>query len=69
MVNKHIGYVYLLDSELRVRWAGCGLAAEGESEALANCTRVLLDRLKPPERVQAVAAAAGVDSNPPHKTG
>ncbi|KDQ13412.1 hypothetical protein BOTBODRAFT_33717 [Botryobasidium botryosum FD-172 SS1] len=47
MENKHIGYVYLVDSDLRVRWAGCGFAAEGESEALANCTRVLVDRLQP----------------------
>ncbi|CAE6524193.1 unnamed protein product [Rhizoctonia solani] len=45
MENKHIGYTYLLDDNLKVRWAGCGFARPEESEALANCTRVLLDRL------------------------
>jgi ATPase complex subunit ATP10 len=46
MENKHIGYVYLLDPDLRVRWAGCGFAREEESESLMNCVRVLLDRMK-----------------------
>ncbi|CAE6421646.1 hypothetical protein ACGC1H_001847 [Rhizoctonia solani] len=45
MENKHIGYTYLLDDNLKVRWAGCGFARPEESEALANCTRILLDRL------------------------
>ncbi|KDN42958.1 hypothetical protein RSAG8_06484, partial [Rhizoctonia solani AG-8 WAC10335] len=45
MENKHIGYTYLLDDSLKVRWAGCGFARPEESEALSNCTRVLLDRL------------------------
>ncbi|ELU41512.1 ATP10 domain-containing protein [Rhizoctonia solani AG-1 IA] len=45
MENKHIGYTYLVDENLKVRWAGCAFARPEESEALANCTRVLLDRL------------------------
>ena len=50
MDNKHIGYVYLLDPNLRVRWAGCGFARGEETEALKNCVRVLLDRSdQPPE--------------------
>lgn len=46
MVNKHVGYVYLLDEKCRVRWAGCADAKEEEANALANCTGVLLDRLE-----------------------
>lgn len=46
MENKHIGYTYLLDENIKVRWAGCGFARPEESEALANCTRVLLERFK-----------------------
>lgn len=45
MVNKHIGYVYLVDNNCKIRWAGCGLALNDEALALQNCTRVLLQRL------------------------
>ncbi|KAG9124787.1 Mitochondrial ATPase complex subunit atp10 [Ceratobasidium sp. 392] len=45
MENKHIGYTYLIDENLKVRWAGCGFARPEEAEALANCTRILLERL------------------------
>jgi ATPase complex subunit ATP10 len=44
MVNKHVGYVYLVDRNLKVRWAGCGKAAPGEADSLAKCTQVLLKR-------------------------
>lgn len=45
MVNKHVGYVYLVDESCRVRWAGCADAMPEEANALLNCTRILLDRL------------------------
>jgi len=45
MVNKHVGYVYLIDESCRVRWAGCADAKQEEAKALENCTGVLLDRL------------------------
>ncbi|KAF8609167.1 hypothetical protein BDV93DRAFT_518022, partial [Ceratobasidium sp. AG-I] len=48
MENKHIGYTYLIDENLKVRWAGCGFARPEETEALTNCTRVLLERMNPP---------------------
>jgi hypothetical protein len=31
MENKHIGYVYLVDWNARIRWAACGYAAEGQA--------------------------------------
>jgi ATPase complex subunit ATP10 len=46
MVNKHIGYVYLLDEELKVRWAGCGDAKPEETDALRTSAGVLLKRIK-----------------------
>ena len=46
MVNKHVGYVYLLDEMCRVRWAGCADAKPEEVRALETCTGVLLDRLE-----------------------
>ncbi|KAI5119875.1 hypothetical protein M0805_008546 [Coniferiporia weirii] len=45
MNNKHIGFVYLLDQNLRVRWAGGGLATPTEGESLKRCAKVLLDRM------------------------
>lgn len=46
MVNKHVGYVYLVDEMCRVRWAACADAKLEEARALENCTRILLDRLE-----------------------
>jgi mitochondrial ATPase complex subunit ATP10 len=45
MVNNRIGYVYLVDENLKVRWAACADAKEEETRALENCTAVLLSRL------------------------
>ncbi|KAG0695922.1 ATPase assembly factor ATP10 [Suillus ampliporus] len=45
MVNKHVGYVYLVDDNLKIRWAGCADAKVEETNALEQCTGVLLNRL------------------------
>lgn len=45
VANKHIGYVYLVDENLKVRWAGGGDAMEEEVLGLERCTKVLLDRI------------------------
>lgn len=45
LVNKHIGYVYLVDEQLKVRWVGCGNAMPEEAEALRTSVGVLLNRL------------------------
>ena len=42
--NKHVGYVYLVDSSRKIRWAACGKAAPGEAESLERCAAVLLNR-------------------------
>lgn len=46
MANKHVGYLFLVDQDLKIRWAGCGFADLEEEEALRKCSRVLLERLK-----------------------
>jgi mitochondrial ATPase complex subunit ATP10 len=51
MVNKHIGYIYLVDENCKIRWAGCGFATEDEELSLQNCARVLLKRLSKGEEV------------------
>jgi len=51
MTNSRIGYVYLVDENLKVRWAACADAKEEEEEALIRCTGVLLNRHpRPPKR-------------------
>lgn len=52
MVNKHIGYVFLLDERMRVRWAACGDAKPEETEALQTSVGVLLNRLAKGEVAQ-----------------
>lgn len=34
--NSTVGYVYLVDSQYRVRWAGSGRAEEGERKSLVT---------------------------------
>ncbi|KAH0835912.1 ATPase assembly factor ATP10 [Lanmaoa asiatica] len=46
MTNKHVGYVYLVDENLKVRWAGCADAKVEETQALETCAGVLLNRLE-----------------------
>ena len=45
MVNSRVGYVYLVDQNLKIRWGACADAKEEETQALENCTGVLLTRL------------------------
>ncbi|KAL4893960.1 ATP10 protein-domain-containing protein [Aspergillus ambiguus] len=42
MMNSKVGYVYLLDENCRIRWAGSGPAEANELEALNNGVRKLL---------------------------
>lgn len=46
MMNKHVGYVFLVDWEGRIRWAGCSWATADEEESLRRCGHVLVERLK-----------------------
>ncbi|CAH7668057.1 ATPase assembly factor ATP10 [Phakopsora pachyrhizi] len=44
MVNQLLGYVYLVDWNRKVRWAGCGFATAAEMRGLFGGTRALLKR-------------------------
>ncbi|KAE9406187.1 hypothetical protein BT96DRAFT_791879, partial [Gymnopus androsaceus JB14] len=44
LTNNRVGYVYLVDENLRIRWAGCGDATVEEARALEVCTGMLLGR-------------------------
>jgi len=46
MTNSKVGYVYLIDENLKIRWGGCADAKPEETRALESCTGVLLQRLE-----------------------
>jgi ATPase complex subunit ATP10 len=50
MTNSRIGYVYLVDENLKVRWAACADAKAEEEEALIRCVGVLLNRHPRPSK-------------------
>lgn len=44
ITNKHVGYTYLVDQNLKIRWAGCGFAERAENEGLRRALGVLMGR-------------------------
>jgi ATPase complex subunit ATP10 len=44
--NGKVGYVFLVDGECRIRWAGSGDALPGEAEALASGVRKLVEEMR-----------------------
>lgn len=44
--NSKVGYVYLIDENLRIRWAVCADPTPDEAHSLEVCTGVLLNRLE-----------------------
>ncbi|KAH9899223.1 ATP10 protein-domain-containing protein [Cubamyces lactineus] len=57
IANRHVGYVYLVDPNMKIRWAACADPKAEEIAALRTCTSVLLDRsTKQQEATEAPAA-------------
>lgn len=52
MMNSKVGYVYLVDSECRIRWAGSGPAEKSELEGLNAGLRKLIEEKKTILRAQ-----------------
>ncbi|KAI1649817.1 ATP10 protein-domain-containing protein [Daldinia loculata] len=46
LLNSSVGYVYLLDGECRIRWAGSGPSEDHEREGLVKGVQRLLDEAK-----------------------
>lgn len=66
MTNSKVGYVYLIDENLKIRWGGCADATLEETQALESCTGVLLKRLeRKPKGNPPVAPTAGDAANVP----
>ena len=47
-LNSKVGYIYLVDSECKIRWAGSGRAEAGEKESLVRGIKRLLETLAKP---------------------
>lgn len=45
-INSKVGYVYLVDRECKIRWAGSGRAEAGEKEGLVAGVKRLLEEYK-----------------------
>ncbi|TQS37227.1 hypothetical protein Golomagni_02309 [Golovinomyces magnicellulatus] len=43
LLNSKVGYIYLLDRECKIRWAGCGFCEDYEKEGLLKGVRKLID--------------------------
>ena len=59
MTNSKVGYVYLIDENLKIRWGGCADATLQEAQSLERCTGVLLKRLEEIQAQKSKAAAEG----------
>ncbi|CCJ29634.1 unnamed protein product [Pneumocystis jirovecii] len=46
ILNMCVGYVYLVDSQCRIRWAGCGNAIEEEKKYLVKCSQRLVEEYR-----------------------
>ncbi len=46
LLNAKVGYVYLLDGDCKIRWAGSGVAQPEEKEGLVRGVRRLMEDLK-----------------------
>lgn len=49
MANGKVGYVYLVDENCRIRWAGSGDADAGEREGLVGVVKRLVESSRHPE--------------------
>lgn len=49
MANGKVGYVYLVDGNCKIRWAGSGDADTGEREGLVGVVRRLVESSRKPE--------------------
>jgi len=59
MTNSKVGYVYLIDENLKIRWGGCADATLKEAQSLESCTGVLLKRLEETQNEKPKAAGDG----------
>ncbi|KAI1466851.1 ATP10 protein-domain-containing protein [Daldinia caldariorum] len=50
LLNRSVGYVYLLDGDCRIRWAGSGPSEDHERDGLVKAVQRLLDEARSPKK-------------------
>ncbi|KAJ9125214.1 hypothetical protein QFC22_000168 [Naganishia vaughanmartiniae] len=55
ITNKHVGYIYLVDPDCKIRWAGNAYATEEERQGLRKAVAVLMARVREGKESSAVA--------------
>lgn len=63
LLNNAVGYVYLLDAECRIRWAGSGNALENEISAMNAGLKRLVDEQRKRPSIEAVSSPRTDPSN------
>ncbi len=56
LLNAKVGYVYLLDGDCKIRWAGSGVAQPEEREGLVRGVRRLMEDLKRRQSTSEISA-------------
>jgi len=59
MMNSKVGYIYLLDDDCRIRWAGSGHAEEIEMQSLNNGVQKLVEEKKARLEAEALVSPKG----------
>ncbi|CAA7267251.1 unnamed protein product [Cyclocybe aegerita] len=65
MTNSKVGYVYLIDENLKIRWGGCADATLREAQSLESCTGILINRLEEKARSSVEEKAGGTSEDLP----
>ncbi len=55
LLNSQVGYVYLVDTECRIRWAGSGYAWDGEVEGLNRAVQRLMQEETSPQSARSAS--------------
>jgi ATPase complex subunit ATP10 len=56
LLNTKVGYIYVLDGQCRIRWAGSGNSSDEEKEGLVKAVRKLIEQSKAPKEKTILAS-------------
>lgn len=57
MLNSKVGYIYLLDEQCKIRWAGSGISEGGEKDGLVKSVRRLIEDARAKNKPAAIPSA------------
>ncbi|KXN89325.1 Mitochondrial ATPase complex subunit ATP10 [Leucoagaricus sp. SymC.cos] len=68
MTNSRVGYVFLIDENLKIRWGGCANATDEEARSLESCTGVLLKRFERKKPMKSGEPSTALEPTPAEST-